>query len=85
MFLQVHSLFGAVPRRDVSTISAEAWSGYKLATSVASLVPHPTLSAQTPDEGAALEGEVHLRDTAGLTPHVETNRASNSESLLKDL
>ena len=54
-----------------------------MATSAASLVPNPTLSAQTPDEGAS-EEEVLLRNTAGLTPNVETNRASNSESLLKD-
>ena len=74
-----------MPRRDVSTITAEAWSGYKMATSVASPVPFPTLSAPTPDEGA-LEEEVLLRSTADLTQNVETNRASNSvcEESLKD-
>ena len=56
-----------------------------MATSVASPVPFPTLSAQTPDEGA-LEEEVLLRSTADLTLNVETNRASNSvcEESLKD-
>ena len=56
-----------------------------MATSLASPVPDLTLPAQTPDEGDS--EEVLLRDTAGLTLNVETNRASNSvcdESLLKD-